>query len=70
MNVYSQQLLRWSEKYVRIEPEGKGRCEFPGCDKVFQDRGYLEKHIVLRHTDTLKTFFPSPAEPFVKSRYL
>lgn len=65
----NKQLLRWSDKYVRIEPGGKGKCEFPCCEKIFQDRNYLEKHIVSRHVDTLKTFFPSPAEPYMKSRY-
>ena len=62
-------LSKWSGKYAIIELDGKAKCEFPQCGKAFQSKAFLEKHIITRHGDTLKTFFPSPAEPYMRARY-
>ena len=66
---YEKITTAWVEKYMKIEPEGKARCCFSGCQKLFRSADFLRKHMLLRHTHMLDELKCAVADPFMRRRY-
>lgn len=57
------------EQYARPEGEGKGRCGFKWCNKLFKGTEYLTKHIRTRHVVDFSAELLAISAPFMKARY-
>jgi hypothetical protein len=53
----------------KIEKEGKTRCWFPYCNKLFKGLDFLKKHVVLKHDSFMNDIFLRNAEPYMRIRY-
>jgi len=51
------------------ENEGKCRCSYVLCNKLFRGIEFLSKHIKLKHADFAAEELAADAEPFMRSRY-
>lgn len=51
------------------ENEGKCRCSYVLCNKLFRGIEFLSKHIKLKHTDFAAEELAVDAEPFMRLRY-
>lgn len=51
------------------ENEGKCRCSYVLCNKLFRGIEFLSKHIKLKHADFAAEELAVDAEPFMRSRY-
>ena len=52
-----------------MEAEGKARCCFPACNKLFRGVDFLKKHMRVKHDLFALNELTSDAEPFMKGRY-
>lgn len=53
----------------KIESEGKARCCYPACNKLFKGIDFLKKHIKTKHEIFAADGMMRDAEPFIRSRY-
>ena len=44
----------WLENHAIIDDDGRARCSFHFCHKLFKDTNFLEKHLVKKHKEFLK----------------
>eukprot|EP00980_Cylindrotheca_fusiformis_P021520 scaffold8369_cov121-Cylindrotheca_fusiformis.AAC.1 len=45
---------RWIQAHALIDEDGRARCSFHFCRKLFKDSSFLKKHLMKKHTDFLK----------------
>ena len=57
------------ESMCKIEPEGKARCCFPACNKLFRGVEFLKKHMRTKHDLFALNELTADAEPYMKARY-
>ena len=43
----------WIEKHAMIDGDGRARCSFHFCRKLFKDKSFLEKHLMKKHGEYL-----------------
>mmetsp|Transcript_13442 Transcript_13442/g.28504 ORF Transcript_13442/g.28504 Transcript_13442/m.28504 type:complete len:272 (-) Transcript_13442:11-826(-) len=44
----------WIENHGIIDGDGRARCSFHFCHKLFKDRAFLQKHLIKKHSDQLR----------------
>ena len=44
----------WIENHSVPDEDGRARCSFHFCHKLFQDRAFLHKHLLKKHSDQLR----------------
>ena len=60
----------WVQMNLRIEVEGKARCCFKWCNKLFKGPDYLHKHLKSKHAMEANTArILAVSEPFMWTRY-
>lgn len=45
---------RWIQAHALIDEDGRARCSFHFCRKLFKDSSFLKKHLMKKHCDFLK----------------
>ena len=45
----------WIENHSVPDEDGRARCSFHFCHKLFKDRVFLHKHLLKKHSDQLRT---------------
>lgn len=55
---YEEELSRATEQYIKQEDEGKFRCKT--CQKLFKATSFVEKHIVNKHPEHVKSLEDIP----------
>lgn len=53
----------------KAEKEGKARCCFAFCNKLFKDNDFLRKHLISKHPTFAADLFLVEDEPFMRKRY-
>jgi len=56
-------------KRCKQEAEGKARCCFADCNKLFKDANFLKKHLKAKHELFASEELLKDAEPYMKARY-
>jgi hypothetical protein len=46
---------RWIQAHAMIDEDGRARCAFHFCKKLFKDGSFLQKHLIKKHSDFLKS---------------
>lgn len=64
-----QTMVRMIEASCKIENEGKARCCFPACNKLFRGLDFLKKHMRSKHELFALNELTADAEPYMKARY-
>ena len=49
-----QTKIEWAENHGIIDGDGRARCSFHFCKKLFKDRAFLQKHLMKKHSDQLR----------------
>jgi hypothetical protein len=44
----------WIENHGILDEDGRARCSFHNCRKLFKDRAFLHKHLLKKHSDQLR----------------
>lgn len=44
----------WIESHSLIDEDGRARCAFHFCRKLFKDIGFLKKHLIKKHSEFLR----------------
>mmetsp|Transcript_31507 Transcript_31507/g.48233 ORF Transcript_31507/g.48233 Transcript_31507/m.48233 type:complete len:828 (+) Transcript_31507:68-2551(+) len=44
----------WVQNQSLMDQDGRGRCAFGFCRKLFKDESYLRKHLIKKHSEYLK----------------
>ena len=44
----------WINEHALVDEDGRARCSFHFCRKLFKDRKFLEKHLVKKHSEHLR----------------
>ena len=44
----------WIDNHSLVDSDGKARCSFHFCRKLFKDRKFLEKHLLKKHSEHLR----------------
>lgn len=44
----------WINDHALVDEDGRARCSFHFCRKLFKDRKFLEKHLVKKHSEHLR----------------
>lgn len=44
----------WIENHGILDEDGRARCSFHFCRKLFKDKAFLHKHLLKKHSDQLK----------------
>ena len=44
----------WVDNHALIDHDGRARCSFHFCKKLFKDRKFLQKHLLKKHPEFLK----------------
>ena len=44
----------WINNHAVIDNDGRARCSFHFCNKLFRDRNFLQKHLLKKHPEFLK----------------
>ncbi|KAL7446113.1 hypothetical protein ACHAXH_008725 [Discostella pseudostelligera] len=45
----------WIENHSLIDEDGRARCSFHFCRKLFKDKAFLQKHLLKKHSDQLRS---------------
>lgn len=45
---------RWIEDHALIDEDGRARCAFHFCRKLFKDSSFLKKHLIKKHSEFLR----------------
>lgn len=45
---------KWIDDHCIIDADGRARCSFHFCHKLFKDSNFLEKHLLKKHTEFLR----------------
>lgn len=45
---------RWLQEHAMIDDDGRARCGFHFCHKLFKDSNYLRKHLLKKHGEFLR----------------
>jgi uncharacterized membrane protein YgcG len=62
-------MVRMIEASCKVENEGKARCCFPACNKLFRGIDFLKKHMKAKHELFALNELTADAEPYMKTRY-
>lgn len=46
--------MNWIENHGLVDEDGRARCSFHFCRKLFKDRAFLHKHLQKKHADHLR----------------
>ncbi|KAL3801018.1 hypothetical protein HJC23_002311 [Cyclotella cryptica] len=49
-----QAKVAWLENHGMIDEDGRARCSFHWCKKLFKDKAFLQKHLLKKHSDHLR----------------
>jgi len=44
----------WAEDHALIDEDGRARCAFHFCRKLFKDSSFLKKHLIKKHSEFLR----------------
>jgi len=44
----------WIDNHAVIDNDGRARCSFHFCNKLFKDKSFLKKHLLKKHSEFLK----------------
>lgn len=44
----------WIEDHALVDEDGRARCSFHFCRKLFKDKTFLRKHLIKKHSEFLK----------------
>ena len=44
----------WLQNHGTIDEDGRARCSFHWCKKLFKDKAFLQKHLLKKHSDHLR----------------
>lgn len=44
----------WIENHSILDEDGRARCSFHFCRKLFKDKAFLQKHLLKKHSDQLR----------------
>eukprot|EP00957_Ditylum_brightwellii_P157284 11970021-Ditylum_brightwellii.AAC.1 len=44
----------WIENHSIVDADGRARCSFHFCRKLFKDRAFLRKHLMKKHPEFLR----------------
>jgi hypothetical protein len=44
----------WIEDHALIDEDGRARCAFHSCRKLFKDHSFLSKHLIKKHSEFLR----------------
>ena len=45
---------QWMENHEIMDEDGRARCSFHFCRKLFKDKAFLQKHLLKKHSDQLR----------------
>ena len=45
---------QWMQKHEITDEDGRARCSFHFCRKLFKDKAFLQKHLLKKHSDQLR----------------
>ena len=45
----------WLQNHGTIDEDGRARCSFHWCKKLFKDKAFLQKHLLKKHSDHLRS---------------
>lgn len=46
--------LEWINNHAVIDSDGRARCSFHFCNKLFKDKNFLQKHLLKKHSEYLQ----------------
>ena len=46
--------INWIENHTLLDHDGRARCSFHFCRKLFKDKKFLQKHLVKKHPEFLR----------------
>lgn len=67
--IQEQSFDRCVEAKLKLEKEGKCRCCYVTCSKLFKGVDFLTKHMHLKHPEFSADVLLKDAEPFMKKRF-
>lgn len=67
--IQEQSFDRCVEAKLKLEKEGKCRCCYLTCSKLFKGVDFLTKHMHLKHPEFSAEVLLKDAEPFMKKRF-
>jgi hypothetical protein len=44
----------WMQNHEIMDEDGRARCSFHFCRKLFKDKAFLQKHLIKKHSDQLR----------------
>jgi hypothetical protein len=44
----------WAQDHAMVDEDGRARCAFHFCRKLFKDKSFLKKHLIKKHSEFLK----------------
>jgi hypothetical protein len=59
----------WLDNHVVLEGDGKARCSFHFCKKLFRDVDFLRKHLVKKHGEFLNAEQAKCHDPYMMTRW-
>lgn len=60
---------KFAHTHSKLEANDKCRCLYRGCNKLFQNWGFLVKHMTLKHEGCADDILLVDAEPFLRRRF-
>lgn len=64
-----QTFMRCMQASLKPEKEGKCRCGYVSCNKLFKSEEFLSKHLRLKHEDFAAEALLQHAIPYMRKRY-
>jgi hypothetical protein len=59
----------WIEDHAAVDSDGRARCSFHFCRKLFKDVSFLKKHLIKKHSEFLKAEQAKCHDPYMMTMW-